>query len=41
MKGVYILGVLVALGFATWLGILIVNGVRNWNQERKQRREFK
>ena len=28
MKGVYILACLVALGFVTWVAVLVVNGIR-------------
>jgi len=28
VKGVYILACLVALGFVTWVAVLVVNGIR-------------
>jgi hypothetical protein len=29
MRGVYIVGCLAGVGLATWLAIIIINGVRN------------
>lgn len=40
MRGVYVLTALVALGFATWIGILVINGVRSWMKKRANKKEL-
>lgn len=36
MKGVYILTALVGLGFAAWIGFLVVNGTRMFIERRRR-----
>jgi hypothetical protein len=38
MKAVYVLTALVGLGLATWICILVVNGVRSWLRKREEKK---